>query len=113
MDDDLHEPVGDAGRAALVVVQAQIADGRSEFVESAAGGVVLDTNGYLVVRKFDIDRLGYVPKRGDRIVKLGTATVNLYLAGFNRRGHWSAEGGHTLVKLHYMDREPTHRDGDL
>ena len=112
MDDDLHEPVGNPARGSTVTISAQVSAGRFDAAEAGIGGTVPRSMGYLCVRQLDVDALGYIPRRGDRITLIGTKTVNYYVVEVTPRGHWGDVGGNTLLKLHFADREPTHRVGD-
>ena len=113
-DTELQEPVGSTKRATFVTVSAQVKIETAEAPAANAAGIEERDSGYLLVRQIDIDRIGYAPKRGDRIIRIGTRTaLDLYVTRKQYRGHWTDQGGHSLIRLHFADRHPTRQRGDL
>lgn len=113
MDDDAREPMHGARTTAadLVTFKAQIAWGDRARVQMEMGGVEEKSDGYITCRWIDIKALtGGVPKRGDQVVQLGSGVaaipVNLFITKMEPMGHWPDQGGSTLVRFHFQDRQP-------
>jgi hypothetical protein len=112
IDDDTREPVHGARNASgtTVTLEAQVDYPRDQAVLVEAGGVRLQSSGYILVRRQDLRDLGVAPKRGDRIVQIGEGvnalTVNLFITGYEPMAIYPDQGGPTLMKYNFEDRDP-------
>ena len=118
LDDDLHEPVGQAHRDQKPVeLVAQVKEFDSDNAQAAPGGVLEQSRGYLLFRCADLKAACIELQRGDRIVQIGDGDaareVDLYFVRFQHRGHYARAGGYTLVKAWFADRHPSKQRGDL
>lgn len=113
MDDEAREPVHGARNASgdLVTLEAQVSYPQDQGIVMEAGGVRLTSSGHILVRRADLRDLGVAPKRGDRIVQIGEGenalTVNLFITGFQPMAHYTDQGGPTLMRYNFEDRDPT------
>lgn len=112
MDPDTREPMHGARSSAAdrITVQAQINWGARKRPSFDGGGVEENSDGYILCRTYDLQKLGGLLKRGDRIVQIGTGAnaieVDLYLTRQEPMGHWPDQNGATLVRYHFEDRAP-------
>lgn len=78
-------------------------------------GFSVPVAGYILVRTMDLRQLGVELKRGDRIVQFGRApnavAADVYLLLEERMGHYPSQGGATLQKWFYGDRDPVGKAG--
>ena len=116
MDDDLHEPVGQVRRKLKPIkLVAQIADGKAKDPVASSGGVVEESDGYLLFRTKDLRTAKTTVERGDRIVQIGEKPndreVDYYITKLKYMGHYPGKKGASLVRAYFEDREPSrHRD---
>jgi hypothetical protein len=93
-----------------VELQAQHRKMGSNVPAVSAAGFNDVSTGNILVRTKDLRRLGVVLKRGDRIVKIGRGpnalTMDAYLLAVEEMAHYPSQGGPTLQKWHYGDRDP-------
>lgn len=134
-DDEAREPVRQAVRKGSapntgdeITLKAQIsfyfAGAKLDYPEWLREGVLERTVGYLAVRFIDMERAGLLSydadgdfdvigiKRGDRIVKLGHRTVDLYVTGFKDFAHYPRLK-QTMIQINFDDRKPSAQKGDL
>jgi hypothetical protein len=71
------------------------------------GGVIEQSEGYILVLIADIQSLDPQISRGDKIVKLGQFPVEHYILGSRPAAHYSDQGGFTLMQIFFADRNPT------
>jgi hypothetical protein len=116
MDDALHEPVGQVRRKLKPIkLVAQINDGKSQDARASSGGVVLESDGYLLFRTEDLRKARTTVEVGDSVVKIGESPndheVDYYIIRLKYMGHYPGQKGANLVRAYYEDREPSrHRD---
>lgn len=116
MDDDLHEPVGQVRRKLKPIkLVAQIADGKTKDALPSSGGVILESDGYLLFRTKDLRGARTTVEIGDRVVQIGEKpndhAVDYYITKLKYLGHYPNHKGASLVRAYYEDREPSrHRD---
>lgn len=119
MDDDAREPMHGARSttADVVNIKAQISWGDRGRVQNEAGGVEEKSDGYILCRWSDLRAVGGAFKRGDRIVSFGTGLnkidVDLYITKNEPMAHWPDQGGSSIVRFHFSDRNPHQHQGDL
>lgn len=116
MDDELHEPVGQVRRRLKPIkLTAQINDGKSNDATASSGGVVLESDGYLLFRTEDLRTARTSVEIGDRVVQVGEKPndheVDYYITKLKYMGHYPGKKGASLVRAYYEDREPSrHRE---
>ncbi len=106
-DPDTRAPVQQAARTTVVQIQGQVSwESEMEF-EPSAGGPMERASGYVLFRFVDLNALSITLRQGDRFAKLGQIETDLYLAALEPTGHWQDQGGATMVKAHFTDRQPS------
>lgn len=109
-DEDAREPIGDVERDSSVVVNGQ-AKWRSQFdVDMEAGGIEESADGYVLFRRVDLVAAGIELQTFDRITKIGTIDTDVYITRLEWTAHYPDQGGPTLVKAHFVDRQPAERE---
>lgn len=106
-DEDMRAPVQQAAREVVVQVQGQISWESEMKFEPSSGGPKERADGYVLFRFIDLNALSITLRQGDRFVKLGNIETDLYLAALEPTGHWPDQGGATMVKAHFTDRQPS------
>ena len=75
-----------------------------------ANGAQEASDGYVVLRLIDLEALGQSIKRGDRIAGYGTGRgrqeLDVYVVRLRFEGHYPDQGGPSLVKAFFSDRQP-------
>jgi len=117
MDDNLHEPIGQVRRQLKPIrLVAQIADGKTDDPRSSAGGVTLESDGYVLFLTKDLRKAGTTVDVGDRIVQIGEGvnerSVDYYVTKLKYLGHYPDKRGASLVRAYYEDRHPSRQRGD-
>jgi len=113
MDDNAGEPIGRAATDAAVILEAQVKWKALGKPQPEFAGPREKDKVYLLFRHLDLTAATVTIKRGDRFVLIGTRTVNLYVTYFEDRGHYTDQGGATLLTVWLGDRRPSEQDGDL
>lgn len=118
-DDNLHEPIGEVRRDEVPIklhAQHQPNEESTPRVSFAAGGVILESDGYLLFRTSDLRDADVELEDGDRVVQMGDPPndreVDFYLGKMKPMGHYPQHGGATLIRAYYADREPSRHRGD-
>ena len=107
VDDDFREPVQHAARAAQVTVDGQPKWGADESSQPTRGGVEEGSDGYVLFRYKDLDDAGVTLKRSDRFVSIGGLNTDVYITRLRPEGHYTDQGGPTLIKAFFADRQPS------
>jgi len=74
-----------------------------------AGGVIDDSDGYVLLRTVDLAAQGLEFDdiiHGDSITKLGQLTTNYFVMGKRPAAQYSDQGGFTLIAVFFEDRNP-------
>lgn len=71
---------------------------------SGLGGIVEESDGYLVLRFKDLTDLNIELKRGDKITKLAQINVEYFITGTRPGSHYTDQGGFTLLQVFFKDR---------
>lgn len=83
--------------------------GGSNVMTRELGGVIEDADGYIIVRKADLQELGKTLKIDDRLISYGKpgseTTCEFFLIGTKDAAHYSDVGGCTLEKWYFQDRK--------
>lgn len=124
LDPVAREPVrqvwrndGGPGTGAPLSLEAQVNwnDGHIAKPTFPPGGVEEEWKGYLLFRVVDLVAAGVATEesdgtliiaivRGDRIVRIGRRTVNLYVLQFRDVAAYPDQGGATLLEVRFSDR---------
>lgn len=110
-DEDYREPVQQSERSEFVV-QGQIKNFGQEMELDVGGRKVMAT-GYVLFRYIDLNTVGIVLKYNALITKLGNLDTHVYVIGLTPIGHYSDQGGPTMVRAYYNDRQPATGGFDL
>lgn len=119
MDADAREPMHGARSttADVVIIKAQISWGDRGRVQNEMAGVEEKSDGYILCRWSDLRAKGGPFKRGDKIASIGTGlnalVTDLYITKNEPMGHWPDQGGTSIVRFHFSDRNPHQHQGDL
>ena len=108
-DNRSREPVGNVKRT-QVTIEAQRSNVHRQIPVFTQYGVDEQVRGWFTIRKEDADKLSYTPKRGDRLIKFGDQTIELYVVNTEPQGHY--EAGYTLWRLYFTDRRPAATNPD-
>jgi len=72
------------------------------------GGVIEDADGYVIVRKVDLQEQGKTLKLDDRIISYGKpgseTQCKFFLVGYKEAAHYDDVGTHTLEQWFFQDR---------
>ncbi len=109
MDEDMREPVQQSARAATVVVDGQVKWGLDQAFTSMRRGPAEESDGYVLFRLVDLAAVTppVTIKREDRFIRLGNIDVDVYVTALRYEGHYTDQGGATLVKAFFKDRQPS------
>lgn len=108
-DEEARELVHGARRGTKVRISAQVSWSLKDDPTDHPAGVVEISKGYVLVRRRDLERMNLTIARGDRISKIGVQAVDVYVTGTQPRGHYPDQGGHTLLRVYWGDRQPVRR----
>jgi len=98
-----REPVGNVVRTTFTI-EAQRTNVHRQVPVFTQYGVDEQVRAWFTIRKEDADRIGYTPRRGDRVVKFGSLVTELYIVNTEPIAHY--EGGHNAWRLYASDRRP-------
>ena len=104
---DAREPVRRLKRTAPITLSAQIKWNRSDDPVMEFEGVTEGSRGYLLFKYKDLENVSVVIKRGDKIIKIDRIDYELFVTQLRPAGHYPDQGGATLLKAYFSDREPT------
>jgi len=112
VDDDFREPIQSAVRSPRTTVLAQIKWGADEKLRVEAGGAAEGAEGYVLFRRLDLRAAGLDEVHtNDRIVSIGVGAnktnVDLYVVHVQQMGHYPDQGGASLVRAWFKDRQPS------
>jgi hypothetical protein len=106
-DEDTREPIKQAARLATETIIGQVSWEIKDDVVIYEGGTRLDAIGYVLFRWVDLNSKGVTLKRQDEIRKIGWQDTKLYIVGTKPAGHYTDQGGSTLVRAYFSDRAPS------
>lgn len=112
VDDDFREPVQQATRGPRATVLGQIKWASDEQLRMSDGGAQEGADGYILFRRCDLRAAGLNEiHQNDRFVSIGaganTTTVDLYVVRVQQMGHYPDQGGGSLVRTWFKDRQPS------
>lgn len=105
-DEDAREPVQQLAHQTPVTLQGQVKWGAVEEVEMERQGVAEGADGYVLFRKIDLDVKGVTLAKNDRFTQIGLVETDVYILKLQPMGHYTDQGGHTLVRAWFEDRTP-------
>ena len=104
-----REPVGSVVRKTAFKIDAQIVfTDREQLANRTQLGTDEQAKGYFVLRFKDLNALGKVLKRGDKIIKMGQLDKEFYILndGGDPAAHFSFNNEFTLIRMFFADRKP-------
>lgn len=111
-DNNAREPVGRVATGSLVQLDGQVM-WKNQRIYIGSTGVIENTSGYILFRRKDLEKAGVILQQGDNIVQMGKSgaliDVNLYINGFDYRGHYADQNGWTLLKAWFKEKQPATR----
>jgi hypothetical protein len=109
-DEDMREPVQQNERSTTKIVNGQVKWTDLKKLSSSREGVIENSTGYVLFRYVDLESESITLKREDRIIKIGTLDVDVYIVSLVPLGHYSTQGGPTMVKAMFDDRQPSRQE---
>jgi len=109
-DDDFREPTQQVEHKTVVHLEGQVHWGEMKEVGVTQAGVEENAAGYVVFRYVDLEAQSVVLRLNDRITRLGKLDTDLYITKLKPSGHWPDQGGATLLKAYFMDRQPSRQE---
>lgn len=107
-DEDYREPVQQSARKVNVSLQGQITWERHENVRNRhlEIGDIGDSDGAVLFRLSDLERLGIELAINDRIIQCGSVELDCYISSFQYTGHYSHLNGPAFLKAFFVDKRP-------
>lgn len=114
-DRDMREQISSVryGPTKSVPAQVEYAKGLtgnagSKMQVPTPGGSDLQSEGYLLFLRRQLEAAGIDPSPGDLISEIDGVAAKLYVTMVRRRGHFP-QFGWTLLRVYFTDRKPTTR----
>lgn len=112
VDDDFREPIQQAVRSPRATVPGQIKWTSDEQLRVTDAGTQKGADGYVLFRRCDLRAAGLNEiHQSDRFVAIGaganTTEVDLYVVRVQQMGHYPDQGGGSLVRAWFKDRQPS------
>lgn len=110
LQDNLRrEPVNKVKRSASFKIKAQVqwmsgANDTDNKPSHMPSGVDNPQTGYFIIRVKDLTALGQTLARGDKLVKIGSRAVSLFITDVNYHAQYEDQGDFTLIKANFTDR---------
>lgn len=98
-----REPLRIVRRKATITIPAQNSIGVPPY-RLDPQGLRASATGYLLVRRVDCEGREYAPDTGDRIVRIGRDSVDLYVVSVEPTAHYPDQVGATMFRLYYGTR---------
>lgn len=111
-DDNHRESVQQSVTTSTLGVPGQV-KWFSEEMEVDAGGRKVKATGYVLFRYLDLTARGVTLKFNNRFTKIGNTICLVFVVGFTPAGHYPDQGGATMVKAFFNDRQPATGGFDL
>ncbi len=111
VDPDYREPVQQAKLGPTITAPGQMKWTIDERLRTTLTGPEQEAEGYILFRRVDLRARGITElAQNDRIVAVGAGAnarlVDLYIVGLRFEGHYPDQGGASLVKAFFKDRQP-------
>ncbi len=112
VDEDYQEPVQQASLGPVVTAPGQVKWTMDERLRASLTGAEAESEGYILFRRVDLRARGVAElQQNDRIIAVGVGAnarpVDLYITGVRFEGHYPDQGGASLVKAFFRDRNPS------
>lgn len=102
------EPMHGARSSASFTIQAQVKWLREDEQNMMEGGIRPRSDGYILIRRKDLQDAGVDIGEGDQISAIGWQTgLMLFVVRTEPIASYPDQDGPTLVKYHFQDRKPT------
>ncbi len=111
-DDDHRETVQQTATTTTLGVPGQV-KWYAEEMEIDAGGRKVKATGYILFRYLDLTARSVTLKFNSRFTKIGNITCLVYVVNLAPLGHYPDQGGATMVKAFFHDRQPAAGGFDL
>lgn len=113
-DPDYEEPVQVVDRSNQVTVLGQPKWRADKRLDAKAYGPDEESDGYVLFRRIDLQAAGVDDiNRGDRFISIGIGAnlreVDLYVTSIRPEGHYTDQGGASLLKAFFRGRHPVHQ----
>lgn len=105
-DPDTKEPLPSVVRGTKKILKAQIKYFTEKELVALETGPAEGSKGYLLFRDLDLAQAGVEIKQGVKITKIGKRASDYYITGTVPMGHYPDQGGHSLLRANFADREP-------
>lgn len=106
-DEDAREPIQFAARPVKKTLNGQV-KWQSQFSESnTRAGTIEGASGYVLFRQIDLTAKAIVLQLEDRLSRIGTRDTDVYITNLRPVGHYPDQGGHTMIKAFFDDRQPS------
>lgn len=109
-DDDAREAIQTVKKFADQPIQAQIsyagANKSEKKLEVNRRGKSDKGAGYILLRTFDLNALGFDVEVNDQIVQIGFSAVDVWIHEIEPAAHYPETGGASLLRCHFKDRKP-------
>jgi hypothetical protein len=105
-DAEAREPIHGSRTGTAVVINAQVGWDLEKNPKDHPAGVAEISTGYILLRKVDMVAKSLTPKHGDRIASIGGDAVDYYITGPKPMAHWPDQGGWTMKRFYFGDRQP-------
>jgi hypothetical protein len=90
-----------------ITVSAQVRWGSEAVMAAQSSGIREEGDGYILVRKYDLDAAGVTVSLRDKIVSIGWQTgLELFIIREEPIATYPDQDGPTLIKYHFQDRTP-------
>lgn len=106
-DDDFREPVQQAARAASIQCPGQPKWGSSSRLGASLAGAESEATGYVLFRYVDLEAKSITLRKNDRFTLIGKQATDVYIVSLRPEGHYTDQGGATLLKAFFKDRQPS------
>lgn len=106
-DDDFREPVQQVEYSTAAIVMGQVKWGDSLRLGVSRSGPEAEAEGYVLFRYVDLEAKGITLHKNDRLTKIGKLATDVYIISLRPEGHYTDQGGATLVKAFFKDRQPS------
>lgn len=106
-DEDAREPIQAAARFASKTLDGQVKWFDQFNEKNTRVGTIEEAAGYVLFRQIDLTAQSIVLQNEDRISRIGTRDTDVYITRLLPVGHYPDQGGHTMVKAYFGDRQPS------
>lgn len=109
-DDGYNEPVQSVRYSETYEIPGQWNWYTDREINAVQYGSEERSIGYFMVRRFDLNLIGKMIQRGDRVIGYGVGTnkidLDVYVTKLRYEGHYPDQGGPSLMKIFINDRQP-------